>query len=63
MKKVNIDQLRTTVKVIKRKEKEGAQNQENVGSRLPEHPEFRWSPGMVDGQGEVINPELNNVND
>ena len=48
MKKVNIDQLRTKVQVIKRRERDGAQNQENVGSRLPEHPEFRWSPGMVD---------------
>ena len=63
MKKVNIDQLRTKVQVIKRRERDGAQNQENVGSRLPEHPEFRWSPGIVDGQGEVVNPEKSNLND
>ena len=62
MKKVNIDQLRTTVKTIKRKEDGGVKNQENSGSRLPEHPPFTWSPGMVDGRGEVLNPELSDGN-
>lgn len=59
-KKIKLGELKTTVQTIKRKEPEGVVNQENPNAKLPEHPPFAWAPGMVDGQGEVINPERAN---
>lgn len=58
MKKVKLDKLKSTVKVIRRREDDTAPiNAENTRDKLPPQPEFRLSPGMQNGRGEVINPE------
>jgi hypothetical protein len=61
MKKIKIDQLKSTVKKIRKSEpSDGPINRENTKDALPPLPEFRMSPGMQNGRGEVINPETIN---
>ncbi len=58
MKKVPIEKLRQTVETIKRQDpKDGPVNQNSTSDGLRELPEFKMAPGMVNGAGEVINPE------
>lgn len=57
MKKVPIEKLKQTVEVIKRPTSDGPVNANSTNDGLRELPEFKMAPGMVNGSGEVINPE------